>query len=599
MYLRLLGYLKPYWKEFSLGVLLMFFLAIVSGISLGMVSPLVNVLFQRTYTGSSGFLIGRVMDWINTYALSISPLLALKRLSVLLILVFSIKGIFSYLQRYLSVYVEQGVVKDLRNDLYTHFHALPLRYFHKSRVGTLTARITYDVQLVRGAVSEGIITLIRESLLGLAYLGMAVWASWQLSIISGIVVPGAVVIMLLMGRRLRKRSTRIQEKMADISSTLTETLAGIRVVKAFSMERSEIKKFVTHTWDYYRAFLRFEQLGLMGPPLTEFLGVLAACAILWYGGYEILVGGTLAPDRFFVFLAVSLSLMQPIKRISHANAVIQHGLAAAERIFSVLDKKPEITHGNEGIPLSRFEKAIRLKRVSFEYDAGKRVLHEIDLEIARGEVVALVGPSGAGKSTLADLIARFYDPTEGVIEIDGVDLRKVKLESLRGLFGIVPQEVILFKDTLRNNISYGKNGSSLEEVVEAARKANAHDFISKMEKGLETPLEERGVNFSGGERQRIAIARALLRDPQVLIFDEATSSLDSETERLVQEAIGRLMRGRTVIVIAHRLSTIRQAHKIIVMDEGKILQQGTHETLLKEGGLYLRLYKNQFLSVVV
>ncbi|MCH7760070.1 ABC transporter ATP-binding protein [candidate division TA06 bacterium] len=605
----------------------MFLLALTSGISLGMISPLVNLLFQRPYSGSSGFFMGPLIEWIHRWSLSLTPLFALQRLAFLLILVFFLKGIFGYLQRYLSILVVQGVVKDLRNRLYSHFHSLPLRYFHKSQVGTLTARITHDVHLVQGAVNDGVITLIRESFLVLAYLGVTLWASWRLSFISALLIPGAVGIILLMGTRLRKRSTRIQERMADISSTITETLSGIRVVKSFSMERSEIKKFFNHTWNYYKAFLRFEQIGLLGPPLTEFLGVLVAGAILWYGGYEILVAETLSPDRFFVFLAASLSMMQPVKRISQANVMIQHGLAAAERIFSILDQKPEIvgqgTHPipsrsiwgrgwahllrkgkpeavSEGEPirLVRLQDGIRLKGVSFEYEAGKKVLDRIDLEISCGEVVALVGPSGAGKSTLVDLIFRFYDPTEGAIEMDGKDLRKMDLVNLRGLFGIVPQEVILFNDSLQNNISYGKNGASIVEVIEAAKKANAHNFILGMKKGYETNVGERGANLSGGERQRIAIARALLKDPQILIFDEATSSLDSEAERLVQEAIDRLMKERTVIVIAHRLSTVRQAHKIVVLDKGRILQQGTHDSLLAQGGMYRRLYENQFRTML-
>jgi subfamily B ATP-binding cassette protein MsbA len=553
------------------------------------------------------------------WSLSLQPLEALKRFAILLVVVFSLKGFFAYLQKYLSVIVEQGVVKDVRNTLYTHFHNLPLQYFHKSRVGNLTARITHDVVYVKGAVNEGIITMIRESLLALAYLGVAVWSSWRLSLVSALLIPGAVGIILFMGKRLRKRSSRIQERMADISSTITETLSNVRIVKAFSMERVEINKFVNQTRNYFRSILHFEQIGLMGPPLTEILGVLVASAILWYGGYEIFVTGSLTPDRFFVFLAASLSLMQPVKRISQANATIQHGLAAGERIFSILDLKPEVIQyeppirkrgflsffrrrlkrsesvGGNGLRKpSHFQISIRLNDVSFEYEEGKSVLERINLEIKRGEVVALVGPSGAGKSTLSDLITRFYDPIKGKIEIDGVDLKKIELVSLRKLFGIVPQDVILFNDTLMNNISYGQSDPSFEEVATAAKQANAYGFILNMEKGFDTIVGERGVNLSGGEKQRIAIARALMKNPQILIFDEATSSLDSEAERLIQEAISRLMKGRTVIVIAHRFSTVRQANKIVVLNKGKILQQGTHDMLLSKGGMYRRLYENQF-----
>jgi subfamily B ATP-binding cassette protein MsbA len=603
----------------------MILLALASGVSLGMISPLMNLIFQRTNpeVGASSFFMNQLLDRINEWSLSLPPLEALKRFAILLVIVFSLKGVFAFLQKYLSVIVEQGVVKDVRNALYTHFHNLPLQYFHKSRVGNLTARITHDVVYIKGAVNEGIITLIRESLLVLAYLGVALWSSWRLSLVSALLIPGAVGIILFMGKRLRKRSSRIQESIADISSTITETLSNVRVVKAFSMERVEINKFINQTRIYFKSVLHFEKMGLMGPPLTEILGVIVASAILWYGGYEIFIAESLTPDRFFVFLAASLSLMQPIKRISQANATIQHGLAAGVRIFSILDLKPEVIQyepprrkrgflsffrrrskrselaGGDGLRRpSHFQSTIRLKDVSFEYEEGKRVLEGINLEIRLGEVVALVGPSGAGKSTLSDLITRFYDPIKGRIEIDGVDLKKIELESLRKLFGIVPQDVILFNDTLLNNISYGKSDASFEEVATAAKQANAYGFILNMEKGFDTIVGERGVNLSGGEKQRIAIARALMKNPQILVFDEATSSLDSEAERLIQEAISHLMKSRTVIVIAHRLSTVRQANKIVVLNKGKILQQGTHDMLLSKGGLYRRLYENQFQQIL-
>lgn len=591
-YIRLLSYLKPYWKLFLAACIFMVLLAVASGFSISMISPFVNAIFNRESPGIPGRF--DIITKINRYIIASEPLVTLKRLIILILTIFFLKGVFAYLHKYLSIIVEQRVIRDIRNQIYAHLHNLSLSFFHGEKVGRLTSRITHDVQLVKYSITDGLITLLRESLLVLIYLAIVMWASWKLALISFGVVPLCMSIIVFLGKRLKKRSAKTQEKMAEVTSTLQETISGIKVVKAFATEKLEIDKFYKNTLDYLKAVMRFERIGVLGPPLTEFLGVIAASIILWYGGHQILVAKTLSPDRFFVFLAASLSLMQPLKSISNANSIIQHGIAAAERIFHILDEKPHITDSPDAIEVDGFKHSISLREIEFEYEPGYKVLDGVSLEINKGEVIALVGLSGAGKTTLVDLIMRFYEPLAGQIELDGVDIRRIKMKSLRKIMGNVTQETILFNDTIARNIAYGKEDASLEEIMRAAKLANAHQFIINMPEGYETRVGERGVKLSGGERQRIAIARSVLRNPQILIFDEATASLDSQSERLIQQAISRLMKGRTVIVIAHRLSTIRNADKIVVLDRGRVVEHGTHAELIRRNGLYRRLYDMQF-----
>ncbi|TET65632.1 MAG: ABC transporter ATP-binding protein, partial [Candidatus Zixiibacteriota bacterium] len=381
---------------------------------------------------------------------------------------------------------------------------------------------------------------------------------------------------------------------ANITSTLEETITGIRVVKAFGMEKSEQSKFKRYTGDFFKTMVKLTRIGSLAPPLTEYLGVLVGVLILWYGGQKILVDQTITTERFFLFLVATFSLMQPIKVLSHANIDIQQGLAAGKRIFDIVDTQPTIITPVSPTVLNAPREQIRFEDVTFGYDPKKPVLEDVSFTVKIGEVIAIVGPSGAGKTTLVDLLPRFYDPQKGRVEIDGVDIKEVDISQLRGLMGIVTQETILFNDTVKNNISYGSDGVQPQAIKEVARIAKAAQFIEQLPERYDTSIGDRGVKLSGGERQRLAIARALLKNPPILIFDEATSALDSESEILVQEAIENMMRGRTSFVIAHRLSTIRHASRIIVLDQGRIVEQGRHQELLELGGLYKKLYQMQF-----
>jgi subfamily B ATP-binding cassette protein MsbA len=435
---------------------------------------------------------------------------------------------------------------------------------------------------------------LRDLLLLVVFASFVIGISWRLALVAFVVIPPITYVVTRIGHRLRKYSTRSQEKMADITSVLQETISGIRVVKAFGMEAFESSKFFKHTREFLRAFMKQQCAASLAPPMTEFLGAAGALVVLWYGGTQVLGGNLLGPDLFLLFLAAMLSMIHPAKNLTHANTKIQEGLAAARRIFAILDTEPKITDAPDSVEVSYVREGVEFDSVCFSYDTSDYVLKDINFAVKKGQVVAIVGPSGAGKSTLVDLIPRFYDPTSGRVLVDGVDIRKIKMRSLRGLMGIVTQETILFNDTVRSNIAYGLEEIPSERVVEAAKAANAHDFISTLPEGYDTVIGDRGVRLSGGERQRIAIARAILKDPQILIFDEATSSLDSESEKLVQDAIQRLISQRTNFVIAHRLSTVTRADLILVMENGRIIERGRHEELLAAGNLYRKLYDMQF-----
>jgi subfamily B ATP-binding cassette protein MsbA len=605
LYWRLLKFLKLHLRYYVVAVLFGMLYAGMSGASLTMVVPFTKIIFEQDLP-AQGHETGPV-DYSKLLKLDKETFVRviggdtkierLERFCVLLLMIFLIKNIFLYGWSFLIVRVEQGVVRDLRDRLFSHYQKLPLQYFHGQRAGELISRITNDITLVRGAVANGLSDLLKNLFLGIVFVALVFAASWKMALAGILVLPPSIGLIGILGKRLKKSSRITQEKMASMTTVLQESISGVRVVKAFAMEKFELGRFKKYTNDFFRTMVRLTRVGSLAIPLTEMLGVAAGTLILWYGGRQILAGSGLTADRFFLFLVAMFSLMQPVKVLSRVNIDIQQGLAAAGRIFQIMDTRPTVVESPEPVVLSRFDDAVRFENVSFSYPGGVFELRDVNLELKKGRVMALVGPSGGGKSTIVDLIPRFYDPTAGRVTIDGTDLRDAETTSLRNLLGIVTQEIILFNDTVYNNVAYGRADVGKEAVSRALEAAWALDFVEEMPQGLDTPIGDRGVKLSGGQRQRLAIARALLKDPPILIFDEATSSLDSESERLITQAISNLLTGRTVVLIAHRLSTIRQADVIHVVENGRIVQSGGHGDLLNQDGLYKKLYELQFEDV--
>ncbi|NOX97233.1 MAG: ABC transporter ATP-binding protein [Nitrospirae bacterium] len=513
---------------------------------------------------------------------------------VVALLVFTfLRGLASFGREYLMAYIGQGIVKDLRLALYEKLQFLSLDYFSKRRTGTIISRLTNDVGFVDRAVSGALRSFLQQSLSVIIFIStMFIFIPWRLALLSLIIVPLIAYPTARIGKEIRKITTRSQEKMADIYSLLQETISGGHVVRAFSMEDYEIGKFRRENLSLFQVIMKSMKRKSGLSPLVDFLANLGGSVVLLYGGWYVL-RGDIAPEYFIFFIAILASLAPPFTKLSKVNVDIQEGLSAGKRIFRMLDSEPSVKEKKDALVLPEIKEGIRFLKVSFSY-GKKKVLTDINLEAKVGDIIAIVGPTGVGKTTLVNLIPRFYDPTSGHIEIDNRDIREVTLKSLRGQMGIVTQETILFHDTVRKNIAYGREDISKEEIISATEAANAHGFITKMPEGYETKIGDRGMRLSGGERQRLAIARAILKDPAILILDEATSALDSESERLVQDALDKLMKGRTTFVIAHRLSTVRKADVIVVLDQGKIMERGRHEELLTNGGLYKRLYEMQF-----
>ena len=533
--------------------------------------------------------------WTNLLILRETPAESLKVLCLTLLGVFFTKNIFLYIKNILLRIVELKLVKDIRDRLYQHIQTLSLGYFHKRQTGTITSIVMNDVGQLQSAVGVVFQRLFVEPINIFIFITLLFIISWKLAIIAIVILPLAGITIVTIGKSIRRKSRRTQSKIAEIMQILTETLSSIRIVKAFVNEKEEVKKFTGESQNYFKLLLQRARLDLISAPITESFGVIIGVVLLWYGGMEVLSNEGLSAEDFIRFIVILFSILGPIKQMSNVNLRIQMGAASAERIFELLDTPPEIVEKPDAVDLGNFQKSIEFDSVHFEYNDGDdRVLDEVSFTINKGEVVAMVGPSGSGKSTIADLIPRFYDVSKGAIRVDGHDLRDAALASIRGNMGIVTQEVILFNDSIRNNIAYAQPNVSEDAIRKAATAANALEFIEQTPKGFETLIGERGVNLSGGQKQRLAIARALLKNPPILILDEATSALDTESEKMVQNAIEELMKDRTALVIAHRLSTVQNADKIIVIDKGRVVETGTHSELYKNGGLYRRLYDIQF-----
>jgi subfamily B ATP-binding cassette protein MsbA len=533
--------------------------------------------------------------WTNLLILRDTPTESLKILCYTILSVFFIKNIFLYIKNLLLRIVELKLVRDIRDHLYKHIQTLSLGYFHKRHTGSITSIVMNDVEQLQIALGVVFQRLFVEPINILTFVTLLFIISWKLAIIAIIIIPLAGFAIIGIGRSIRRKSRRTQQKIAEIMQILTETLSSIRIVKAFVNEKDEIKKFARESSNYFKLLLKRARLDLISGPITESFGVIIGVVLLWYGGTEVLMDRGLVPEDFIRFILILFSILGPIKQLSNVNLKIQAGAASAERIFGLLDTPSEIVEDPNPIDLGIFNKSISFNKVHFEYsEDNDQVLDQVSFTINKGEVVAMVGPSGAGKSTIADLIPRFFDVSSGVIEIDENDIKKLSLASLRGNMGIVTQEVILFNDTIKNNIAYAKSNVTDDAIHAAAKAANALEFIEKTPNGFDTLIGERGAKLSGGQKQRLAISRALLRNPPILILDEATSALDTESEKKVQKAIEALMKDRTTLVIAHRLSTVQNADKIIVIDGGKVVETGTHQKLYDQNGVYRKLYDIQF-----
>ena len=604
LYTRVLSYLRPYPFALAAAGAAIFAFAALDASAYVLLIPFVDTLFRAGPTGGGGALSGeaggpdlmtRVLD-VTVYRLvdvEGDPLQAVQGIVVLILVVFLLKNVFDFARTYLVAWVEQTVTRDLRNEVYDHVLRLDLSFFAGTKVGQITSRITHDVEQLRRLLTTELARLLSSGFEVAALVALMLLLSWKLTLAAFVVIPGTMGVWALLVKPLRRGDRRVLDLAGEVSARIQETLSGIRVVKSSSAEEMERERFRSVTGDYHRTFLRAERLRALAGPLTETLATVGTVVILLYGARLVLSDGALSGAQFVSFVALSLKLYRPVKYAAKFPTLVQPGLAGAERVFEFLETPITIRDRPGAKVLRNPTGAITFENVTFEYRPGEPVLRDITMEIPAGSVVALVGPSGAGKSTLADLVVRFHDVTSGRVTVDGVDVRDWTVSSLRASMGIVPQETVLFHDTIAANITYGTKDATDLEIRRAARAANAHGFITALRGGYEMVVGERGTRLSGGERQRIALARAILSDRPILILDEATSALDTESERLVQEAVGRLMGGRTVLVIAHRLSTVRRADLILVLKGGRIVERGDHNSLFAASGLYRRLYELQ------
>ena len=569
LYKRILSYIKPYLHILSIALLCT------------MLAAAGNLYLPWIFRD----MIDKVLNAKDYYMLNV--------ISASIVVIFLLRGIFLYGQNYLMSYVGQHVIIDIRSEVFRKLQRLSMSFYDKNKTGTIMSYVTNDVNALQGAMVDNTIELVTESIILIGSVCAMVYLDWKLTLFTILTFPVVLYFMNYFGKKIRRSGGQIQEATADITSVLQESVSSARVVKSFVREQYEIERFERENEANLKANLKNAKYMATLTPTIEFVAALGVTLILWYGGNNVIAGETTA-GSLVAFLAYAVNISNPIKRITRVSGNIQKALAAAQRVFDVLDLREEVRDLPDAKALPAVTGNVSFEHVTFSYNTGDEILHDLSFTAKPGQAIGLVGPSGAGKSTVASLLPRFYDCDAGTIRIDGTDIRHVTLDSLRNQVGIVPQETILFNGSVYDNILYGRLDATKEEIEAAAKAANAHDFIMELPEGYNTMLGDRGVNISGGQRQRIAIARAILKDPRILILDEATSVLDTESERVVQEALNRLMVGRTSIIIAHRLSTIKNADRILVLDKGKLVEDGTHEELMAKNGLYAHLYQIQY-----
>lgn len=570
-YKRLLLFVKPYGFTLAFGLICMIVAAAAYLIVPWLIKDVVNKVLQA------------------------KDLATLNLIVIAILAVFLVRGFATYGQTYTMQYVGQRVIIDLRETLFKHLQKLDQAYFDRRQTGVIMSNLTNDVGALQSAIVDNLIAMITEGVTLIGSLVSMIVLDWRLTLVTLIIVPVVLGIINIFGKRLRLAGHDVQGRIADITALLQETVSGMRIVRSFARENYEVKRFENVNQENFQAVMKATRLTSLLSPMVEFSAAIAVAVILWYGGYSV-VKGMISAGALIAFLIYAINLSNPVKRLSQVYGNIQKAMAAGDRVFAILDTQPTVKEKANAITLPEIKGRVKFDHVSFSYDGEKNALHEMDLDIPAGSMTAIVGPSGAGKTTIANLIPRFYDVTGGTLYVDDYDVRDVTFASLRGQIGVVPQETVLFNASVKQNILYGRLDASDEEVYAAAKAANALEFIERMPLGMETIIGERGNALSGGQRQRISIARAILKDPKILILDEATSALDTESEKLVQEALDRLLKNRTAIVIAHRLSTIKDADRIVVLQQGRIEEIGTHEELMQHGGTYKHLYSIQFAS---
>ena len=592
---RLYSLLRPYAWLFVATMLVTVVASVLDGFSLSMLVPFLRTIFhESTLLPVGGSKAQAIIAWIMGALISTgSPEQALRSVVLVLLGTLVLKNLAEYLAAYWNVVIQENVVRDLRVRLFTHLQTLPLGYFQQTRGGQTIARLINDTDQVKTAVTAALASFFQNIVMIVVYLGIMLSISVRLSVVALTLAPVLLVVIRPLINRLRRRSREMVAERGDLTSVAGEMVGSVKLIRAYVAEAYESGRFLEMANRYRKRVLRAQRFSSLTSPVSEVFGGIVLVAVLWYGT-TLVLANTIQAEEMMLFLVMALRLMSPLKSISNYPGVMAGALASAERVYEVLDL-PSTERDVPGEGPAAFRETIEYRGVSFSYPgATGGVLHDVSCAVKRGQVLAIVGPSGAGKTTLVDLLPRFYEPSGGAVLMDGVPLTKFTRHSLRGLMGIVSQETILLNETVYANIAYGRQDFTLDQVRAAARAANADDFIAKLPQGYETVLGERGTRLSGGERQRIAIARAVLRDPPILILDEATSQLDTESERLVQDAIDNLMRHRTVLVIAHRLATVQHADLIVVLRDGRIVERGTHAELYVADGLYRRLHNLQF-----